>query len=58
VDLLEKAGLPGYVVIDLSHGNSLKKFENQPAVNTDICRQLSNGSKTIRGVMIESHIKE
>lgn len=56
--LLEKAGLLWYVVIDESHGNSKKKYENQPGVNTSISEQLTKWSEKIRGVMIESHIKE
>lgn len=51
--VLQKAELPEYAVIDESHGNSNKKYENQPQVNADISRQIAGGSKFIRGVMIE-----
>ena len=44
------------VMVDCSHGNSQKKHENQPLVVDDICRQLSSGSQSIFGVMLESHL--
>lgn len=38
---LVRAGVPSRVMIDLSHDNSRKKFEQQPAVLADVCHQLS-----------------
>lgn len=56
---LEKAGLnKRRIMIDCSHGNSLKDHKNQPKVSADIANQLRSGSENIFGVMIESHINE
>ncbi len=57
-DQLEKAGHRAKVMIDFSHANSLKKFENQPIVSQDVGEQIANGNKSIFGVMIESHLVE
>ena len=43
-------------MIDCSHGNSNKDYRNQPAVASDIGRQVAAGSSTIFGVMMESHL--
>lgn len=45
-------------MIDCSHGNSLKKHENQPKVAADIAKQLGNPETAfaIAGVMIESNL--
>jgi len=53
---LTKAGVVSRVMIDMSHGNSQKKHENQPKVCDDICGQIRAGSDNIFGVMIESNI--
>jgi 3-deoxy-7-phosphoheptulonate synthase len=50
------AGLTTCVMIDASHGNSSKKYENQPIVVDDIARQLEAGDRRIGGVMVESHL--
>lgn len=56
---LEKAGLDKRrIMIDCSHGNSLKNHKNQPKVSSDIANQLKQGGENIFGVMIESHINE
>ncbi|KAH9921100.1 uncharacterized protein B0H18DRAFT_1021883 [Fomitopsis serialis] len=44
------------IMVDCSHGNSQKNYENQPKVIDDICEQLVAGEKHITGVMVESHI--
>ena len=46
------------VMIDFSHANSSKKFENQLLVSTDVSGQISQGNKNIFGVMVESHLVE
>lgn len=56
--LLEKAGLPPYVMIDASHGNSKKDFRNQPGVAADIAEQISSGSRAVTSVMLESNLIE
>lgn len=56
--LTKKGIMHRKVVIDCSHGNSLKNHENQPKVSADIAKQLTGGSTqyAIVGVMIESHL--
>jgi 3-deoxy-7-phosphoheptulonate synthase len=56
LELLEAAGLPGRVMIDLSHDNSAKDPERQPAVAAEVGRQIAAGSRTIVGVMLESFL--
>jgi 3-deoxy-7-phosphoheptulonate synthase len=50
------AGLRPQVMIDVSHGNSSKRPENQPGVADDIARQIEAGERRIAGVMVESHL--
>ncbi len=54
---LVAAGLSPRLMIDVSHGNSLKKPQNQPAVIADVAGQLASGEQRILGVMVESHLK-
>ncbi|TKX25271.1 phospho-2-dehydro-3-deoxyheptonate aldolase-3 [Elsinoe australis] len=55
---LEKAGLRQRLMVDCSHGNSLKDHRNQPKVVKDLAGQIEGGEEAIIGVMIESHINE
>lgn len=55
---LAKLGLKQRVIIDCSHGNSLKNHKNQISVAKNIGDQISKGEKAIVGVMIESNIVE
>lgn len=55
---LEKAGLVPSIMIDFSHANSCKKFEKQMEVATDVSEQISNGDRSITGIMIESNLVE
>lgn len=55
---LEAAGLPASVMLDCSHGNSLKDYNNQPAVAQSLCEQISEGNKAITSVMVESNLVE
>jgi len=57
-DQLEAANLNTKIMIDFSHANSSKKFENQMIVCKDVCGQIANGNQDIFGVMVESHIVE
>jgi 3-deoxy-7-phosphoheptulonate synthase len=50
------ANLASRLMIDLSHGNSSKKPENQLPVSQVIADQLSAGDERIFGVMVESHL--
>ncbi|MFT4176879.1 MAG: 3-deoxy-7-phosphoheptulonate synthase [Luteolibacter sp.] len=56
--LLREQQLPASVMIDCSHDNSLKDYRNQPQVSANIAQQISNGSKAISAVMIESNLVE
>lgn len=53
---IAKAGLAARVMIDASHANSRKQYENQIPVCADIGKQIANGDERIVGVMIESHL--
>ena len=55
---LKSKGLVSKVMIDFSHANSEKRFKNQLNVGADVASQIENGSKSIFGVMIESHLNE
>jgi len=55
---LASSGLNTKVMIDFSHANSSKKFENQMLVSTDVSEQISQGDHNIFGVMVESHLVE
>jgi len=46
------------IMIDFSHGNSSKKFENQMLVCEDVSQQIASGNDDIFGVMVESHLNE
>ncbi|KAB5536376.1 hypothetical protein GE09DRAFT_1139662 [Coniochaeta sp. 2T2.1] len=55
---LKKAGLRHRLMVDCSHGNSLKDHRNQPKVAAVLAEQIEKGEDAIMGVMIESHINE
>ncbi|KAI4847718.1 3-deoxy-7-phosphoheptulonate synthase [Aureobasidium sp. EXF-8845] len=57
-EALGKKNLPEVMMIDCSHGNSLKDHRNQPKVAKTISEQLRAGQDGIVGVMIESHLNE
>jgi 3-deoxy-7-phosphoheptulonate synthase len=54
---LAKAGQTARVMVDVSHGNSSKKPENQPVVIDALATQVEAGERRLLGVMIESHLK-
>ncbi|KAI8961719.1 phospho-2-dehydro-3-deoxyheptonate aldolase [Daldinia sp. FL1419] len=55
---LAKGNLRQRLMVDCSHGNSLKNHKNQPKVAADLAGQISKGETAIMGVMIESHLNE
>ncbi|MDG1662203.1 MAG: 3-deoxy-7-phosphoheptulonate synthase AroG [Pseudomonadales bacterium] len=55
---LAAAGVNEKVMVDFSHANSAKQFKRQLDVSTDIAQQISAGSHSLFGVMIESHLVE
>ncbi len=54
---LEAAKLPASLMVDFSHANSSKQHEKQVDVARDVAAQMSSGSRSIFGVMVESHLK-
>ena len=54
--LLEQAGQPNRVMIDMSHANSDKDHNKQIKVCENICAQLRDREARIFGVMIESNL--
>lgn len=57
-EALEKQGLRKRLMVDCSHGNSLKNHRNQPKVAKELSEQIARGEEGIMGVMIESNINE
>jgi len=56
---LAENGLPtAGIMVDCSHANSEKRFENQGAVLKNVVEQRASGNKTIIGVMLESNLEE
>jgi 3-deoxy-7-phosphoheptulonate synthase len=53
---LEEYGLPRWLVIDCSHGNSGKNASNQPLVFADCIEQKKQGNRAIKGLMLESNL--
>ena len=53
---LEAAKLPATLMVDCSHANSLKQHEKQLDVAREVAAQIAGGSRSIFGVMVESHI--
>ncbi|KAL3963947.1 hypothetical protein ACCO45_000951 [Purpureocillium lilacinum] len=55
---LAKKGVTQRLMVDCSHGNSLKNHKNQPKVAANLAEQIAGGETAIMGVMIESNIEE
>ena len=53
---LAKAKLAPNIVVDCSHGNSLKDPSLQPLVFHDCVNQIIEGNRSIVGLMLESHL--
>jgi 3-deoxy-7-phosphoheptulonate synthase len=53
---LAKAHLPTSLMVDCSHANSSKQHEKQLEVARDIANQIAGGSRSVFGVMVESHL--
>lgn len=56
VAMMAKHDLAETVMVDCSHGNSGKDHTVQPSVAADVAEQIRQGSKSISGVMLESHL--
>jgi len=55
--ILKSKKLRSSIMIDMSHGNSKKIYQNQIKVCKSICEQIKKGNTNILGGMIESNIK-
>jgi 3-deoxy-7-phosphoheptulonate synthase len=53
---LEASKLPPTLMVDCSHANSSKQHMKQIDVAQDIAAQIAGGSRSVFGVMIESHL--
>ncbi len=56
--VLQAAGLPPQLMIDVSHANSSKQHQRQIAVTQEVAAQIAAGDRRIMGLMIESHLQE
>ncbi len=54
--VLTKAKLLPTLMVDCSHANSSKQHEKQVEVARDVAGQIAAGSRSIFGVMVESHL--
>ena len=58
VDQLRSKGLPAAMIVDCSHANASKKFENQAVVWQDVINQKLDGNDALVGLMLESNIEQ
>jgi 3-deoxy-7-phosphoheptulonate synthase len=54
---LEAARLMSSLMVDCSHANSSKQHDRQIEVAREIARQISQGSRRVFGLMVESHLQ-
>lgn len=55
-EIQQKSGISNRIMIDCSHGNSRKQWQNQHLVAESVAAQLAAGDDHIGAVMIESNI--
>jgi 3-deoxy-7-phosphoheptulonate synthase len=53
---LQAAKLPPTLMVDCSHANSSKQHERQIEVAREVARQVGGGSRSVFGLMVESHL--
>ena len=58
VDQLTEKGLHQAVIVDCSHANSRKRYQEQAVVWKDVINQRKNGNQAIVGLMLESNLYE
>ncbi len=56
--LLEKSGLPRYLMVDCSHANSGKQPEKQQVALRSVVEQRTAGNSDLIGLMVESNLFE
>jgi 3-deoxy-7-phosphoheptulonate synthase len=44
-------------MVDCSHANSAKQYQKQLDVARDVAQQIAAGSRSVFGVMVESHLQ-
>ena len=54
--MLNDHNLPCNVIVDCSHGNSEKNHDNQKKVMDSVSATIEAGNRSIKGVMLESHL--
>lgn len=57
-EVFREHGLEPRIMVDCSHVNSLSDHRNQPNVLRSVSQQIVAGNRSIKGVMIESHLFE
>lgn len=57
-DKLRSENLPAVLMVDCSHANSEKKFAKQEKVWRSVVEQRVGGTKSLIGLMVESHLNE
>ena len=57
-ELLKTNGIETGIMVDLSHANSNKNFQNQIIAADSVSDQIAKGSRDIVGIMIESNLVE
>ena len=55
---LQGKGLSDAIIVDCSHANASKKYENQAIVWQDVINQRLDGNDALVGMMLESNIEE
>ncbi|MFK8078772.1 MAG: 3-deoxy-7-phosphoheptulonate synthase [Granulosicoccus sp.] len=55
-EAMSAASLPQRIMIDCSHANANKDHMRQPLVAKNVATQLADGSESIIGIMLESHL--
>jgi 3-deoxy-7-phosphoheptulonate synthase len=55
---LAERNRPARLMVDCSHGNSLKDYRRQGDVAEAVAAQVASGSGALFGVMLESHLVE
>jgi len=55
--VLRAAGLPEQLMIDVSHGNSGKRHEQQIVIASELAARIAAGERRVFGLMIERHLE-
>ena len=56
--MLNEKGLSETIMVDCSHGNSMKKFQGQANVLRSVIDQYIAGNDALIGLMLESNLNE